>query len=86
MNDSATPQRTKLWQMVLVVCACVLAFAVLSSAFRQSTPNDGIGRFQMNVTNHGTLIIMDTVTGNVSSKYKIEDGAPADVPLTKPGR
>jgi hypothetical protein len=88
MSDSQSLQTSKRWQVVVgLAFAFVLSLCMLTLAFRhQATPNDAIGRFQMCVTNGGTVLIMDTVTGAVSSKYKIEDTAPTEVPPRTPSR
>jgi hypothetical protein len=69
--------------MMVLALACIVTGAVLFAASRRSSPNDGIGRYQMLVTNHGTLIIMDTVSGAVASRYKVEDQGTREVPPRK---
>lgn len=75
MNNSATSLTTKrfLLLIVFVTFAVLLSAFVLSSTFRNSTPNDWIGRYQMRVTDSGTIIIMDTTVGAVTNVSKIED-------------
>jgi hypothetical protein len=59
-------------KIVAVAFVLLFAFGVFSGC-RPSTPNDGIGRYQMHVTASGTVIIMDTVGGQVTNISKIED-------------
>ena len=74
MSDSPASQtNSRAWYSpVAVAFVLFFGFAVFSGC-RPSTPNDGIGRYQMRVTDNGTIIIMDTVAGQVTNISKIED-------------
>lgn len=87
MDDSALPKKAKAWLAAGIMVGSIVAgcvFASFASTFRQSSPNDGIGRYQMVATNHGTLIIMDTVTGTVGQTYNVDDLASREPPHRKP--
>jgi hypothetical protein len=75
MNDSAASKTTTKFLPLMLVAffLVVLAWTMLPSFHHSNSPNDAIGRFQMRVTDSGTIIVMDTVTGTVSNISKIED-------------
>ncbi len=70
-------------QIVAVAFVLFFAFGVFSGC-RPSTPNDGIGRYQMLVTNSGTLIIMDTVVGTVTTRYKVDESEAPPQAIPRP--
>jgi hypothetical protein len=73
MNRSTVvPSAAQLLAVVGGISVVVVAVIVFSWS-RPATPNDSIGRYQMQVTNSGTIVVLDTVAGVVTNVAKISD-------------
>ena len=76
MSDSTASQTCARFSplvIMVVFFALFVAWTMFSGHRNSNSPNDAIGRNQMQVTNSGTIIVMDTVTGEVTHISKIED-------------
>lgn len=71
MNGFTLSKRIETLLFLAVAFSCALLAVALFS--RDSSPNREIGRFQMRVTDSGTIVIMDTVAGVVSNVSKVDD-------------
>jgi hypothetical protein len=75
MNDSTTSATTKSFQVVMAIAVMLVCGVAVLSLFshHQATPNDSIGRYQMHVTETGTIVVMDTVGGAITNVSRIDD-------------
>jgi hypothetical protein len=76
MSDFTSQQtnKTKLWRTGFLLAMSAFVFGLAGySLFCHSTPNDGIGRYQMRVTDNGVIVVMDTVSGAITKVDRVED-------------
>jgi len=75
MDESTPSQKTKL--LVPLVLVVIVGFVIPLSVFvlshRRPSFNDAIGRYQMQVTDQGTIVIMDTVIGKVTNVSRVDE-------------